>query len=44
MAVGDGLDNDCDGRVDEEVCYDFVGAYITRKHRYIFEKLYSILL
>ena len=27
MTVGDGLDNDCDGRVDEEVCYDFKGAY-----------------
>ena len=27
MAVGDGLDNDCDGRVDEEVCYDYKGAY-----------------
>nr|XP_022322760.1 IgGFc-binding protein-like [Crassostrea virginica] len=24
MTVGDGLDNDCDGRADEEVCHDFV--------------------
>nr|XP_022322752.1 IgGFc-binding protein-like [Crassostrea virginica] len=24
MTVGDGLDNDCDGRADEEVCFDFV--------------------
>uniref|UniRef100_K1Q6X4 Uncharacterized protein n=1 Tax=Magallana gigas TaxID=29159 RepID=K1Q6X4_MAGGI len=23
MEVGDGLDNDCDGKVDEEICGDF---------------------
>lgn len=25
MVVGDGLDNDCDGRVDEEICNDSKG-------------------
>lgn len=25
MVVGDGLDNDCDGRVDEEICNDYKG-------------------
>lgn len=25
MEVGDGFDNDCDGKVDEEICGDFIG-------------------
>jgi hypothetical protein len=25
MEIGDGLDNDCDGRVDEEICNDAKG-------------------
>lgn len=28
MEVGDGLDNDCDGKVDEEICGDFTGKQI----------------
>ena len=28
MRIADGLDNDCDGRIDEEVCYsDTVGEF-----------------
>ena len=28
MKIADGLDNDCDGKIDEEICYsDSIGEY-----------------